>query len=207
MSDIIKEILGREDEILSKIDPESIEVYLFLKNEYAKGDIENNAIFQFVFRSYYRLDGAGLGDDLKTAFFKLLGHKEDNLEKILRKLHDIRTLRNKNTVQFSFATKLLHTLDEENPIFDSRVTKVIRKPVTGASGDDRINSSIGFYKDLKSIYDDLLEESEIKKVILKFRKKFDVNPKQVSDSKVLDFIIWTLGKLKIEDKEEESSHR
>ena len=78
MPDIIKEIFKRQDEILSNIDRESIVVYLFLKNEYAKSDGGNNAVFQFVFRSYYGLDGAGLSGKFKKRFFKLLEQKENN---------------------------------------------------------------------------------------------------------------------------------
>lgn len=195
MHDISKEIYLRQDEILSNITTESIEVYLFLKDEYAKSNIGNNTVFQFVFRSYYRLDGAGLGDDLKKRFFELLERKENNLVKILRELSAIPTLQGRNAVHFSFSTKLLHTLNDSNPIFDSRVAKAIGRSVTGTDTDTRIESCIALYAHLKQIQHDLLEEEEIKKVIQKFKIKFDINQK-ISDAKALDFIIWTLGKLK-----------
>jgi hypothetical protein len=55
---IIQQIDEKQDEILSNLEFESIAVYLFLKNEYAKGNIQGNPVFQFVFRSFYRLDNA-----------------------------------------------------------------------------------------------------------------------------------------------------
>ena len=60
--EIIKNIIDNQSKILSNINDESISVYLFLKNEYKKGRVKENALFQFVFRSFYRLDNAGLGD-------------------------------------------------------------------------------------------------------------------------------------------------
>jgi hypothetical protein len=67
---IIEGIEEKQDDILSNIDFESIAVYSFLKNEYAKENILDNFVFQFVFRSYYRLDNAGLSDEIKNRFFR-----------------------------------------------------------------------------------------------------------------------------------------
>ncbi len=193
--DIKDEILRNQDKILSYIDIESVDVYRFLKNEYKKGPINDNAVFQFVFRSYYRLDNAGLGDGLKKKFFELMVDKQDNLKKILLELYRIPTLRNLSTVQFSFATKLLHTLDSNNPIFDSEVSDVIHKKVSGKNKEEKIESCLRIYESLKSTYVTLLQDEQIVKVILKFREKFKVNKSDVPDMKVLDFIVWSLGKL------------
>lgn len=50
--EIIDNIINNQNEILSKIDKESISVYLYLKKEYEKGSIKDNKVFQFVFRSF-----------------------------------------------------------------------------------------------------------------------------------------------------------
>ena len=83
IAQIIKKIFEQQDEILSNLNFESIDVYLFLKNEYEKGNILNNFVFQFVFRSYYRLDSAGLSDKIKKHYFELLAGKQTKLERIL----------------------------------------------------------------------------------------------------------------------------
>ena len=171
-------------------------VYLFLKNEYIKGNILNNFVFQFVFRSYYKLDGAGLSDKIKNHFFKLLSDKQTNLETILTELYAIPTLRNRNTIQFSFATKLLHTINNDLPIFDSEVGKIFNIGVSGVGRDARTASCVKIYDSLKIYYIELKKEEKIREIIIKLRQKFNVNAEKVSDTKILDFIIWSLGKLK-----------
>ena len=44
---IIKEIEEKQKTILSNLNSENMAVYIFLKNEYAKGKILDNFVFQF----------------------------------------------------------------------------------------------------------------------------------------------------------------
>jgi hypothetical protein len=196
---ILEEILNKQKEILARIDPESISVYLFLKKEYKKGNIISNHLFQFVFRSYYRLDNAGLGDKIKNEYFKLLAEKESSLEKILLRLYKIKNERGLNTVQFSFATKLLHTLDNSLPIYDTEVFRVIHKKPTGEK-IQKIKSCLDIYESLKEEYSGLLLDPRTEGLLLSFRKKFNVSETQISNVKTLDFIIWSLGKIKKKKK-------
>jgi len=197
---IIKEIDEKQDDVLSNIDSESIAVYIFIKNEFKKGNVLNNPIFQFVFRSYYRLDSAGLSDNQKTRFFQLLSDKQENLEYILSELYELLNSKNQNTIQFSFATKLLHTINNNKPIYDNNVSRVIKKELKGSgyAKDERICSCIETYQFLEELYRDMLEDETIRNIISKFRSKFKVDDEKISDIKVLDFIMWSLGDLKKE---------
>ena len=76
--EIAEEIYRRHEEIISNISRESVDVYLWLRDEYKKGNIKNNTVFQFVFRSYYRLDRAGLGKKLKKRYFKNFLRREES---------------------------------------------------------------------------------------------------------------------------------
>ena len=197
---IIKEIDEKQDDILSKLNFEDIAVYSFLKNEYAKENVLNNLVFQFVFRSYYGLGNAGLSDEIKSRFFELLAQNQTNLELILSELYEIPTLKGKNTIQFSFATKLLHAINNDKPIYDRNVGEIIDKQVEDSSysKDERIRSCIEIYNFLEKLYLNMLHDERITNIILKFRSKFKVDDEKISDTKVLDFIMWSLGKLKTE---------
>jgi len=189
-------IVEKYTDILSNLDPESVSVYLFLKDEYEKGGINDNFVFKFVFRSFYRLDNAGLTDEFKKIFFNLLDYKQTDLKYILLRLYEIPTLKNKNTIQFSFATKLIHTVDNNAPIYDLNVGKIISKIVSGKNRDEKIQSCLEIYNSLKELYEKLLENEDIKKVILNFRSKFNVDTERMTGPKILDFIFWSLGQIK-----------
>jgi hypothetical protein len=192
---VTDEILYNKEKILEEFDRESLEVYDFIQKRFreSNGRIGKDRLFKFVFRSFYRLDNAGLGADLKKKYFELLESKENDLNKILSILRGIETARRKNTVQFSFATKLLHTLDDKKPIFDSKINRVIKLKYTSKD----IDSCAKAYKKLEEITEALLKKDEIMSVINEFKKRHE---KEVSDHKALDFILWTLGKMKNKQK-------
>jgi hypothetical protein len=197
---IIENIWKQQDQILSNLNFEDIAVYIFLKNEYSKGNILNNFVFQYVFKSYLRIDNAGWSDKMKKQFFILLSEKQSDLKTILLKLYKIPTLRGKNSIQFSFATKLLHTINNDSPIFDSMVSKIIKMDVKGNNKNEKINSCIKIQNYLKDLYKKLITDTKIQQVISNFRTKFSVQIKEMSDkkimsdTKILDSIIWSLGK-------------
>ncbi len=194
-SELVKEIASKKGKILSRIDEESIAVYLFLKKEYEKGNIGDNKIFQFMFKSFYGMNNAGLGDKLKARYFKLLEREEDDLGTILSELHKIETSRKVKSVQFSFATKLLHTINDKLPIFDTEVSKAIHCGITGNDKDKKIASAMRIYKVMQEeLYPHLLDNKQIKRIITEFKNKFK-NTGEMSEAKILDFILWQLGKM------------
>ena len=55
----LADIEGNHEPIVQAIGQESVQLYLFLSRQFAHGSIKDNQIFQFIFRSFYRLDNAG----------------------------------------------------------------------------------------------------------------------------------------------------
>ena len=68
MEYLIEFIENNSTEIIENIDFESIEVYNFLKSQFEMSNVTENYLFQFVFRSFYRLDNAGLTPKFKIEF-------------------------------------------------------------------------------------------------------------------------------------------
>jgi len=65
---IIKEIDEKKEDILSNLNSESINDYIFIKNEFDRDNILNNAGFQSRFKSFYRMNSAGLSNSQKKCF-------------------------------------------------------------------------------------------------------------------------------------------
>ena len=194
MNSLIDKIAAKEEEILTGLNEESIAVYSFLKNEYRKGDILNNHVFQFAFRSYYRLDNAGLSPIQKKRYFEMLSEKIEDLSFILSELYELPTLKNRKSIQFSFATKLLNMLDDNKPIFDSYISNLTKLKVKGSTKSEKIVSCVKIYESLTNLYLQLKLENEMRTLIAKFRNRFIRYNENISDTRALDFIIWSLGK-------------
>lgn len=168
---------------------ESIGVYEWLEAHKEKPE---NPVFQFVFRSYYRIDNAGLTPDWKMRYFEYLGQKERRLEVILEGLYHIPTKKEVKSLQFSFATKLLHTLDTNLPIYDSKVADLLGLTVKKKKDfAANLTRCIAAYEELRLAHQQLLSDDGIKSQIAALKARYQT---QVSDEKALDFLLWSVGK-------------
>ncbi len=167
------------EKIIARLADEEICVYEFLKSEFDKCDVTKNFLFQFVFRSFYRLDNAGLTKEWKERYFELMQkYRITNLDlgKLVLELSAVPTLRGHNSLQFSFATKLYATVYDEKPIYDSYIANVFGfKPPTTGTMELRINRFVAFYNELEETYKDLLVEGKLEIVLQEFDKKFIEN--------------------------------
>jgi len=102
--EIINLLYAKRESIISNISKESIDVFDFIKFEYGKTDVSSNSLFQFVYRSFYRLDNAGLTDEFKIKYFYLMQEYRNkhhfDFENILRQLKAVRNLQDQETFQF-----------------------------------------------------------------------------------------------------------
>jgi hypothetical protein len=168
---------------------ESIRVYEWLE---AHKTQLGNPVFQFVFRSFYRIDNAGLTTDWKVRYFEFLRQRERNLKTILEVLYHIPTRKKVKSLQFSFATKLLHTLDTSQPIYDSKVAELLSLPMKKRQDfDDNISTCIALYKNLQEAQQELLADEGIRNQIAALKERYNT---QISDEKALDFLLWIAGK-------------
>lgn len=150
--------------IVKNIAPESVDVYLFLSEQFSRGDVRTNYLLQFGFRSFYRIDNAGLIHEFKKKYFELTEHANEpgklNLECLSRELYKHPNLKGNSTLQFFFVSKLAHTVDASYPIFESEIAGLygLKRPANRKEFDERLNDYLTFYSKLKSDYDDVLEK-------------------------------------------------
>lgn len=188
--------------VLSNLDSESIGVYQFLSARFKTYDPAQDELFQFVFRSFYRMDNAGLTTDFKKRFFELMSSArlegKADVGAIVTELRDYPTLKEKSSLQFSFATKLAATISPNLPIYDSKVASIFgfRAPHHNKIFEARLDANLGFYSKLQTIYGRIIEDDSLRLVRTHFRSKFGCAESEVSEHKALDFILWAAGKHK-----------
>ena len=98
----------------------------------------------------------------------------------------------KQTLQFSFATKLLHTLSPLLPIYDSLVARffLFKAPPRNRAAPERISKLTAFHGFLVTEYARVIDSGQLATAIEAFRQRFD--PKEHTDEKILDWLIWKL---------------
>lgn len=184
------------DSIINKLKKREndIALYFYISSVFAQNKpVSDNLEFKEKYKSFYVMRTAGLSQQHFDKYFELLDRRIDNLETILNELYEIKTLKKQNSLQFSFATKLLHTLDNNLPIYDNQVKKTLGLPDTYSPLDSRYKKTralLAYYENIKMIYQQLLEKAPIKKLSVDIRKNFGWTADQINDVKILDFILW-----------------
>ena len=186
------------DPIVQAIGREAVDVYGFLADEFARGSVVGNCVFQFTYRSFYRLDNAGLPDAFKSKYFDLLEESrtqpEIDLRKLVQELYAIPNRKGQHSLQFSFVTKLANTVNSHYPIYDSEVANVFgfRAPV--GTFDVRLGKYMAFHDNLRNTYSEILDGNLLQQPRRAFRQVYAVPPERIPETKVLDFIFWSAGK-------------
>lgn len=188
--------------IVANIAPESVDVYLFLSEQFKKGNICENFLFQFVFRSFYRIDNAGLTPEFKNRYFELMEEAKNSdcidLSCLAKDLYEYPNIKGNNSLQFSFISKLANTVDDSYPIFDSEIGRLygFRTPYNYKDFEVRLNEYLSFYEVLISDYKQVLSENLLDIAFKEFESVFPPTNKPIPDIKRLDFLLWSAGKLK-----------
>lgn len=190
------DLINNRENIFKRIESrrKDLQKYFFIKKEYKKDRIENHLQFQKKYKKFYAMYSAGLTEEFFKIYFSILDKKEKSLKKILLELYDIPRRNGSKAIQFSFATKLLHTINNNLPIYDKFVGKFFGLSVRGRTKEDRIKSCLQNYSQLKKYYEGLVGSSYSDIVL--FRQKFKCHENLISDVKILDFMIWAKGQLK-----------
>jgi hypothetical protein len=199
----LSQIEENAESLVRGIGREAVEVFGFLSDEFARGPVVGNHLFQFLYRSFYRLDNAGLTTEFKSRYFLLLEESrnlsEVDLASLVKELYSIPNLKGQQSLQFSFVTKLANTVNRQYPIYDSEVGKVFgfRAPANNKVFEARLNEYLTFYAKLRVAYSEILTKNLLQEPRRIFRQIYAAPPGRISDVKVLDFIFWSAGKLSV----------
>lgn len=176
----------------------SINDYLYIKENFSKINVAENINFQKIYKSFYKLTIAGLTEEFIIEYFSIMEKSKNeaiDIDYILRILYEFKTKKGVNSIQFSFATKLLNTINDEFPIYDSKVRCLFDFPKNYRFKS--IDKKIQNYKEqhlyIKKVYNEILNDKLLESTFEKFDKKFgNIN---FPLTKKIDFIFWEAGKL------------
>lgn len=190
---------SNSSKIVDNIPMESPYIYLFLKEHFEKYDVSSNHVFQFLYRSFYRLDNAGLTAEFKSKYFTTMqihrGMDSFDVRSILDVLYQISNQKGQNTIQFSFVTKMMNTINDNAPIYDNEVRKVFgfNRPSYSMSKEKRIDEYLHQLAHISHAYSTILNQFQDNSALKRFDQRFQ--NVQIGQVKKLDFIMWSAGKM------------
>jgi hypothetical protein len=174
---------------------EHVQPYVDICELFSEGK-SSSKDFRFKYRKFFQLNAARLSEEFCSRYFALLEQNRSNEEvdpfNIVETLYEIPSnSKGTNAVHFSFATKLVHTIDRNRPIYDSMVAAFYFfpeiKPTWGK--DKKISEYKQVYSFLGKEYARVLEQRLLADSIQAFRQKFALG-QSYSDIKVIDTLIW-----------------
>lgn len=168
--------------------------YIDTINNLNKVDVSSNAAYQDNYRSYYGMNRTTT-KDFQKQYFKYLENNKNNKNLTYRQvLADLYTTTGR--VDYSFASKLLHTINQGNPILDQHVMRLLGFYLkTTRTVQDRIDYYVNVHETVKGEYAKIANGTyngrDIYNAIKSFNKQFDQYA-NINLTKKIDCIIFRM---------------
>jgi len=175
------------DSLLLKEGIKHFKDYYYLLDTLQKVNVAENMEYQRKYTGFWVM--GRLSKKYYKKYFELLETNKKNknisLDCVVKELNTI-----DGKIQFSFSSKLIHMINNDKPIYDSKISTFYKLPQwTTGDYDVRVNKINKIYdfllKEDKRIKDNMLLDLSIDKV----RKHYDLG-EVFTDEKVIDSIIW-----------------
>ena len=101
----------------------------------------------------------------------------------------LRLFQKTGQIEASFASKMLASLDPDQPIWDSMVLKNLNLKLRGRSPEIRLSNAVVIYEKICDWYKAFLQTEDAKEFIKRFDENFP-EYEMISDTKKIDFILW-----------------
>lgn len=148
-------------------------------------DLTADVDFQRLFNVFYGLN-RGRTSEWKGKYYSLFEEargKDVNYGILLDAFY-----KRTNRVEASFISKMVATIDPDNPIIDSVVLKHVQLKLPYCKTKGRIEKTVEVYESLRLIFSDYLLSDEGHLLVKLFKQTF--GNKVRSEYKMLDFVLW-----------------
>ncbi len=169
---------------IDKVGRKYLEIQSFLRLENLLDDTEVAKNFRRTFNSFYQVRRNEQWRNQFYGLFQELRRVEQDLlsfENVLRELHH-RT----NQWEYSFSTKLLHTIDTTRSIIDRKVMEFLEVPFRGQRNEETLSAH---YQNYEAIIKRLLATKVVEDILSEFDTRLPIL-RDISDTKKLDFVLW-----------------
>lgn len=195
--------------LLDTIPIETVSGYLELRQMYAEVNVMEDEAFQEKFISYYKISGTGVNADFLKRYFEIMeNHKKRDgvvdFRLIRRAVYGAQPKKKLTSSQFSLLSRMANLIDDTSPLYDNNIASLFNfDPPTQTKLDsrERLNVYMELFREVRSVYSDLIDEKMIRDLIMVFKIKLkDYGDYKVSPLKRIDFMVAAAARLKHDNK-------
>lgn len=186
------------DELLGTLGAH-VQDYSDLRRKLLEVDVGSDEDFQHKYKAFWAMNVARLSQAYTDAYFEYLQQNKrataPDVHAVATHLHGFPTSADgRPSLQFSFASKLVHMIDPSKPVYDSLVEKFYFLPAPTKSGIGRLGDLMKSYQFLANEHARIVRDGLLGDAIAKFRDRF--GSFNLADGKIIDSLVWSFaGKL------------
>lgn len=189
---LISEILRNQAAIIKKITPQMLNTYHWLQDNLRQRNIAVDEEYRKKFVGYYRM--RFVSQPYRDRFFSLFETiKNDTELSFANTARELFQVDGKH--EFSFISKMLHTIDPNRPIYDNQVALALRlHQAYRRNLEDKLRQDEMILRQIAEAYRHLEASAEMANILAAFDQI--VPERSMSMAKKLDFLLWALGGIK-----------
>lgn len=187
--DLVLKIRHSQTVIMGKISPQMLNTYYWLQDNLHLRNVADDIEYRRKFAGYYRM--RFVSKQYHDSFFSLFETVKNDTElsfaNIARQLFQV-----DGKHEFSFISKMLHTIDPDRPIYDSQVDQALQiHRICQPTIELKIHQDEEILKQISLVYRSLETSAEMVPLLAAFDQI--IPQRSMSTAKKIDFLLWALG--------------
>lgn len=171
-----------------------IQEYCYLSTRLHQVNVTKDDEFQRRYRAFWAMNVARLSEGFIQSYFEYLEQNKQaqdlNLRAVTTHLYEIPTGKDRRqSLQFSFASKLVHMVLPNRPVYDRLVESFYFLPTGAATGLDRLETLMVSYDFLIREYQRVMDSNLLNIAIDLFRDR--LSAEALTAEKLIDSLIWS----------------
>lgn len=188
-SKILEKIQQNQTAIMKKLNPKVLATYCWLQDNLHKRNVAVDTEYRKKFSGYYRM--RFVSQEYRDQFFELFeeikSESSPSFRVVSQKLFQV-----DGKHEFSFITKMLHTIEPSRPIYDSQVDIALEiHRYYQPNFEEKLRQDEHILAQISAAYRELASSPGMIELLAEFDKIIPGHT--MSAEKKIDFILWALG--------------
>ncbi len=149
-------------------------------------DVSNNEDFQRTFNGFYIVRRNEAWRKTYYDYFEQMKKETPTFSQIIQYLYE-----KTGFIEPSFSSKMLATLNPNNPIWDQYVLQNLNMELVGKTKEERISNAIKLYDNIVNWYAEFLQTEKAYECVCVFDTMLP-DYSWLSDIKKIDFVLWSI---------------